>query len=85
MALQDTCKGDAHQDTQKGIGKAGKNAGKSLTLLQWGHSIAHSGHAEHQYGKAHENVADSQRGLLFSGHAQDDADNGNNARKGGGA
>ena len=73
-ALQHAGEQRAEEDTEHGIGERGEDAQKCGVAPQRGDSPGHGAHAEHQHGKAHQDVADVALRLTFGEHAQHDAD-----------
>ena len=74
----------AHQNAQNGVSEHDEQLREARNILQSCHSAAHGIHAEHQRGKTQQDHA----GVLFSGvlteHVEDDADQGQYRREGGG-
>ena len=80
-ALQHAGKERTEQDAEKRIGERGQNAQKHRLVPQRRHRRRHRRHAEHQNGKAHENIADVLLGLILGEHAKQNACNRDNARE----
>ena len=78
-ALQDAGEGDAHQNTQQGVGERGQDADEGLALPQRGDGAGHGGHAVHQNGEAQQDLAHVAVGGLGGEHAEDDAHHGHDA------
>ena len=72
-ALDDAGNKGTHQNAQKGVGKAGEQAGEPCLVLQGQDGVRHGGHASHQHGKADEDGAHAFF-LLTLTHIQQNAD-----------
>ena len=77
-ALDYACEYHAHKHAEHGIIKGSKYACKLRNVLQRGYGIAHHGHAEHKYCKAHHNAAHIAPLLRFAYHYHNYAYKGDN-------
>ena len=70
-----------HKDAKQGIRHAGHRLGEPRLIAETVHRAGHGAHAEHQNGKAHQDIAHMLVRLVLGEHAQHDADHGHDARE----
>ena len=80
--LQEGCKEGADQDAQQRVGHGSERSGEPGLVAQTADGAAHGAHAEHQDDKAHQDVTDVLGGLFFAHHAEQDADDRDDAGQG---